>query len=52
MSGSASNNATGNQWAERYADFVIKFRWPLMLILLVVIIVAALQIKNLPLQEY
>ncbi|MEL0584557.1 MAG: MMPL family transporter [Candidatus Thiodiazotropha sp. (ex. Lucinoma kazani)] len=51
MSGSGSNNATGNQWAERYADFVIKFRWPLMLILLVVTVVAALQIKNLDMRN-
>ncbi|MEJ2426949.1 MAG: MMPL family transporter [Candidatus Thiodiazotropha sp.] len=47
MSGSASNDQSGNRWAEAYADFVIKFRWPLMLILLVVTLIAALQVKNL-----
>ncbi|MCU7905722.1 MAG: MMPL family transporter [Candidatus Thiodiazotropha sp. (ex Epidulcina cf. delphinae)] len=51
MSGSASNNSSGNQWAERYADFVIKFRRPLMLILLVATIIAALQIKNLDMRN-
>ena len=51
MSGSTSNNQTNNQWAERYADFVIKFRWPLMLVLLVVTILAALQIKNLDMRN-
>ncbi|MCU7797399.1 MAG: MMPL family transporter [Candidatus Thiodiazotropha sp. (ex Semelilucina semeliformis)] len=51
MSASASNQSHNNQWAERYADFVIKFRWPLMLILLVVTIVAALQVKNLDMRN-
>ncbi|MET0090806.1 MAG: hypothetical protein ABW068_12480 [Candidatus Thiodiazotropha sp.] len=46
MSGSASNDHS-NPWAEAYADFVIRFRWPLMLILLVATIIAALQVKNL-----
>jgi uncharacterized protein len=47
MSGSASNHP----WAERYAEFVIKFRWPLMLILLVATILAALQIKYLDMRN-
>ncbi len=47
MSGSASNDQSNNRWAEAYADFVIKFRWPIMLILLVATIIAALQVKNL-----
>ncbi|MCU7920866.1 MAG: MMPL family transporter [Candidatus Thiodiazotropha sp. (ex Epidulcina cf. delphinae)] len=51
MSGSASNSSSGNQWAEGYADFVIKFRWPLMLILLVATVIAALQIKNLDMRN-
>ncbi|MEW8313526.1 MAG: MMPL family transporter [Candidatus Thiodiazotropha endolucinida] len=51
MSGSESTNGSGNRWAEGYADFVIKFRWPLMLILLVVTIVAALQIKHLDMRN-
>ncbi|MES9850782.1 MAG: MMPL family transporter [Candidatus Thiodiazotropha sp. L084R] len=51
MSGSASNNQTNNSLAERYADFVIKFRWPLMMILLVITILAALQVKNLDMRN-
>lgn len=51
MSSSDSQQHSVPQWAERYADFVIKFRWPLMLILLVVTIVAALQIKNLDMRN-
>ncbi|MES9979582.1 MAG: transporter, partial [Candidatus Thiodiazotropha sp. 6PLUC5] len=51
MSGSASNTPTNTSMAERYADIVINFRWPLMLILLVVTIVAALQIKNLDMRN-
>lgn len=51
MSGSASNNQTNNPWAEAYADFVIKFRWPLMMILLVATILAALQIKYLDMRN-
>jgi predicted RND superfamily exporter protein len=51
MSGSTSNQSQNNPWAERYADFVIKFRWPLMMILLVATIVAALQIKNLDMRN-
>jgi predicted RND superfamily exporter protein len=51
MSGSAANHQTSNPWAEGYAGFVIKFRWPLMLILLVVTILAALQIKNLDMRN-
>ncbi|MEJ2610090.1 MAG: MMPL family transporter [Candidatus Thiodiazotropha sp.] len=51
MSGSASDNQTSNRWAERYADFVIKFRWPLMLILLAATVLAALQIKYLDMRN-
>ncbi|MES9832296.1 MAG: MMPL family transporter [Candidatus Thiodiazotropha sp. DIVDIV] len=51
MSGSASNNQMNNSLAERYADFVIKFRWPLMMILLVITILAALQVKNLDMRN-
>ncbi|MCG7939231.1 MAG: MMPL family transporter [Candidatus Thiodiazotropha lotti] len=51
MSGSTAKQQTNNAWAEGYADFVIKFRWPLMMILLVVTILAALQIKNLDMRN-
>ncbi|MCG7948282.1 MAG: MMPL family transporter, partial [Candidatus Thiodiazotropha taylori] len=51
MSGSTTKQQTNNAWAEGYADFVIKFRWPLMMILLVVTILAALQIKNLDMRN-
>jgi predicted RND superfamily exporter protein len=51
MSRSDSQQQTIPSWAERYADFVIKFRWPLMWILLVVTIVTALQIKNLDMRN-
>ncbi len=47
MSSSSTQNSANNSLAERYADFVIRFRWPLMLILLVATILTALQIKNL-----
>ncbi|MCG7901978.1 transporter [Candidatus Thiodiazotropha endoloripes] len=51
MSGSTAKQQTNNAWAEGYADFVIKYRWPLMMILLVVTILAALQIKNLDMRN-
>jgi uncharacterized protein len=51
MSSSDSQHSFNPSWPERYADFVIKFRWPLMLILLVVSVVAALQIKNLDMRN-
>ncbi len=51
MSGSASQQNSQATWPERYAEFVIKFRWPLMLILLVVTIIAALQIKHLDMRN-
>ncbi len=51
MSSSDSQQHSVPAWAQNYADFVIKFRWPLMLILLVVTIVAALQIKNLDMRN-
>lgn len=47
MSGPTSNNSSNNNLAERYANFVVRFRWPLMLILLIASVVTALQIKNL-----
>lgn len=47
MNGPASNKSSNKSLADRYADFVIRFRWPLMLILLVATILTALQIKNL-----
>ncbi len=51
MSGSASQQNSQATWPERYADFVIKFRWPLMLILLVVTIIASLQVKHLDMRN-
>lgn len=51
MSSSSTNHSDNNKWAERYADFVIKFRWPLMLFLLVTTIIASLQIKNLDMRN-
>ncbi|MEJ2591375.1 MAG: MMPL family transporter [Candidatus Thiodiazotropha sp.] len=52
MSSSSSDHSNNNnKWAESYANFVIKFRWPLMLFLLVVTIVAALQIKHLDMRN-
>ncbi|MDJ0805625.1 MAG: MMPL family transporter [Gammaproteobacteria bacterium] len=46
-SSSTSNNSMAERWAEGYASFVIRFRMPLMLILLVATIIAALFIKDL-----
>ncbi|HXK55965.1 MAG TPA: transporter, partial [Gammaproteobacteria bacterium] len=37
--------------AARYARFVLKFRWPIMLLLLLATILAALQIKNLDIRN-
>lgn len=51
MSSSSSDHSNNNKWAENYANFVIKFRWPLMLILLVVTIVASLQVKYLDMRN-
>ena len=52
MSSSSSDHSNNNnKWAESYANFVIKFRWPLMLFLLVVTIVASLQIKHLDMRN-
>jgi predicted RND superfamily exporter protein len=51
MSSSDSTSHSVPAWAERYADFVIKFRWPLMLLLLIATVVAALQIKNLDMRN-
>jgi predicted RND superfamily exporter protein len=51
MSSADSQHHAIPDWAERYADFVIKFRLPLMLILLLVSIVAALQIKHLDMRN-
>ncbi len=36
-----------NQLADKYANFVLKFRWPIIVALIVATILAALQIKNL-----
>jgi len=37
--------------AERYARFVLRFKWPIMVLLLVATIAAALQIKNLDIRN-
>jgi predicted RND superfamily exporter protein len=51
MSETPASQSANNHWAERYADFVIRFRWPLMLLLLVVTVITALQIKNLDMRN-
>jgi predicted RND superfamily exporter protein len=51
MSSSDSQSHAVPAWAERYADFVIRFRKPLMLLLLIATVVAALQIKNLDMRN-
>jgi uncharacterized protein len=51
MSSSSSDHSDNNKWAETYAKFVIKFRWPLMLVLLVITIIAALQVKYLDMRN-
>ena len=40
-----------NKYAERYADFVLKYRWGIIVFLLIVTIAAALQIKNLDIRN-
>jgi len=40
-----------NQFAERYADFVLKYRWAIIVVLLIATIAAALQIKNLDIRN-
>ncbi|MBF0265382.1 MAG: MMPL family transporter [Gammaproteobacteria bacterium] len=40
-----------SKFSQSYARFVIKYRWPLMLILLVATIINALQIKNLDMRN-
>jgi hypothetical protein len=51
MSGPDTSHLANTSWPERYADFMIKYRWPLMLILLIATVVAALQIKNLDMRN-
>ncbi len=51
MSSSDSQSHSVPAWAESYAGFVIKFRWPLMLLLLVATVLAALQIKYLDMRN-
>ena len=40
-----------NKFAEGYANFVMKFRWPIILLLLVATVLSALQIKNLDIRN-
>lgn len=45
------NTEKENQFAERYADFVLKYRWAIIVVLLVATVAAALQIKNLDIRN-
>lgn len=40
-----------NVWANAYADFVLRFRWPIIILLLVATVVAALQIHKLDIRN-
>ena len=40
-----------NKFAEGYANFVMKFRWPIILLLLAATVLSALQIKNLDIRN-
>jgi predicted RND superfamily exporter protein len=45
------SSANENKFAERYADFVLKYRWAIIVALLVATIAGALQIKNLDIRN-
>ncbi len=51
MSGPDTSHHSNASLPERYADFMIRYRWPLMLVLLVATLAAALQIKNLDMRN-
>jgi len=40
-----------NGWSNAYADFVLRNRWPIIILLVIVTIAAALQIKNLDIRN-
>ena len=40
-----------NKFAEGYANFVMKFRWPIIVLLLIATVLSALQIKNLDIRN-
>ncbi len=40
-----------NPWADAYADFVLRMRWPIIALLLIVTVVAALQIHKLDIRN-
>jgi len=40
-----------NKFAEGYANFVMKFRWPIIRLLLIATVLSALQIKNLDIRN-
>jgi predicted RND superfamily exporter protein len=44
-------NTKENPWANAYADFVLRYRWPIILLLIVGTLIAALQIKNLDIRN-
>jgi predicted RND superfamily exporter protein len=44
-------NTKENPWANAYADFVLRFRWPIIILLVLGTVAAALQIKNLDIRN-
>ena len=44
-------NTKENPWANAYADFVLRYRWPIIVLLIVGTVIAALQIKNLDIRN-
>jgi predicted RND superfamily exporter protein len=51
MADAPNNRDQENRLAERYADFVLKFRWPIIVFLLAATVLAALQIPNLDIRN-
>ncbi|RDH83208.1 MAG: transporter [endosymbiont of Escarpia spicata] len=51
MSDAATNNKSNNTLAERYAAFVVRYRKPLMFLLLIMTVITALQVKNLDMRN-
>lgn len=47
MSETVAHSESNNGWARSYARFVMRYRWPVIIGILIVTILAALQIKNL-----
>jgi predicted RND superfamily exporter protein len=51
MADSPNTLGQENRLAEKYADFVLRFRWPIIIVLLVGTVLAALQIPNLDIRN-